>query len=62
MISPLPSDGDRILVDANTNTISLLISDEELDERKKQWVKSEKRELPVKRGVLFRYARDVKVS
>lgn len=52
----LVNDGDIITIDAETNTISLEVSDEELQLRKKQW-KAPK--LKVERGVLYKYARTV---
>jgi dihydroxy-acid dehydratase len=47
--------GDKIIIDAEKNTIDVLVSDEVLDERKKSWVP---KELP-KRGILAKYARTV---
>ncbi|GAB5565572.1 MAG: dihydroxy-acid dehydratase [Winogradskyella sp.] len=52
----LVKDGDTITIDAETNTISLEVSDEELQERKAQW---QAPDLKVKRGVLYKYARSV---
>jgi len=52
----LVKDGDQITIDANDNSIRLEISEEELQDRKKQW-KAPK--LKVKRGVLYKYARTV---
>ncbi|NRB60173.1 MAG: dihydroxy-acid dehydratase [Winogradskyella sp.] len=52
----LVKDGDTITIDAETNTISLEVSDEELKERKAEW---QAPDLKVKRGVLYKYARSV---
>lgn len=52
----LLEDGDTITIDAETNTISVAVSDKELVKRKKQWVKPD---LKVKRGVLYKYAKTV---
>ncbi len=48
--------GDLIRIDAESNTINLEISTEELDNRKSKWKAPE---LKVKRGVLFKYAKSV---
>lgn len=50
-------DNDRISIDVATNSITLHISDEEIAERKKGW---QTPELKVKRGVLYKYAKQVK--
>ncbi|PBK58851.1 dihydroxy-acid dehydratase [Armillaria solidipes] len=55
----LVKDGDRIVIDAEKRTIDWLVSEEEQERRKKEWDASDKKELNVKRGILFRYARDV---
>ena len=55
------SDGDKITVDAGTNTITWHVPDEEAATRRKAWEGRKKNELKVKRGVLYRYARDVAV-
>lgn len=52
----LVENGDMISINAETNTITLEISDEELEKRKKQWVMPD---LKVKRGVLYKYAKTV---
>jgi dihydroxy-acid dehydratase len=52
----LVKDGDVITIDAETNSISLEVSDEELNERKKSWKAPE---LKFKRGVLYKYAKTV---
>ena len=52
----LVENGDMITIDAETNTINVDISDEELQERRKLW-KAPK--LKFDRGVLYKYARTV---
>lgn len=52
----LVKDGDIITIDAETNTISVDVTDAELAERKKAWVQPE---LKFKKGVLYKYARSV---
>lgn len=49
-------DGDSITIDAETNTIQLEVSDEELEQRKQQWTAPD---LKFKRGVLYKYAKTV---
>ena len=48
--------GDQVTIDADENTLSADLSDEELERRRAEWVKPEIR---VKRGVLAKYARTV---
>jgi len=50
------NDGDVITIDAETNAITLEISEQELLKRKHQW---EAPELKVQRGVLYKYAKTV---
>ena len=52
----LVKNGDIISIDAETNTISVDVSDAELAERKKNW-KAPK--LKFKKGVLYKYAKTV---
>lgn len=52
----LVQDGDRIVIDADQNSISLDISDQELQQRKDQWAAPD---LKFKRGVLYKYAKTV---
>ena len=52
----LVQDGDRIVLDADQNSISLDISDQELQQRKDQWSAPD---LKFKRGVLYKYAKTV---
>lgn len=49
-------DGDMITIDAETNTISLEVSEAELEKRKQNWTPPK---LKVERGVLYKYARSV---
>lgn len=52
----LVQDNDRILIDAVNNNIELLVSPEEIAERRKSWKQPA---LKVSRGVLYKYARSV---
>ncbi|SNR16464.1 dihydroxy-acid dehydratase [Tenacibaculum jejuense] len=52
----LVKDGDVISINAQTNTINLEVSDEELEARRKEWKAPP---LKVNRGVLYKYARTV---
>ena len=52
----LVKDGDYITIDAETNTINLEVSDEELEQRKKDWKAPD---LKFNRGVLYKYAKTV---
>ncbi len=52
----LLKDGDVITIDAESNSINVDVSDEELAKRKKSWVQPE---LKFKKGVLYKYARSV---
>ncbi len=52
----LVKDGDVISIDAKLNTISLEVSEEELQKRKQEW---EAPKLKVENGVLYKYARTV---
>lgn len=52
----LVKDGDTITINAETNTINLDVSEEELLERKQQWTAPP---LKVNRGVLYKYAKTV---
>jgi len=58
----LVKDGDRIVVDATTRQIDWLVDNETKEVRRKEWETQGKRDLKFKRGVLYRYARDVAVS
>lgn len=48
----LVKDGDKIIIDADENVIDVLVSPEELAERRKLWKKPE---LKYKRGTLYKY-------
>jgi dihydroxy-acid dehydratase len=52
----LVKDGDKIVIDAINNTIDVLVSNEELEQRRKSWVKP-----PYKAssGLLYKYLRSV---
>ena len=52
----LVKDGDTITIDAESNSIQVEISEEELKERKKQWNAPK---LKFNRGVLYKYAKTV---
>jgi len=52
----LVKNGDEITIDAQTNELTLHVSDEELLTRKQQWHAPD---LKYKRGVLFKYAQNV---
>ena len=52
----LVQDGDMITIDAETNTISMDVSEEELQKRKQNWTQPK---LKFDRGVLYKYARTV---
>jgi dihydroxy-acid dehydratase len=58
----LVKDGDKIIIDSETRTINWLVSEEEQVQRKMEWEQSDNSKLNVKKGVLYRYARDVAVS
>jgi len=55
----LVKDGDRIVIDSDTRTITWDVPEEEQALRKKEWEASGKREYREKRGILYKYARDV---
>ena len=48
--------GDKIRISAEDNTINVLISDEELAERKAKWIAPEPKH---KKGILYKYAKTV---
>ena len=52
----LVKDGDKIAIDVPERNINLLVSDEELAERKKLWQKPEPK---IKTGYLAKYAKSV---
>lgn len=53
----LIKDNDIVRIDSIKNEINVLISDEELDERRKNWIQPPP---PVKRGALYKYHKSVK--
>jgi dihydroxy-acid dehydratase len=53
----LVQDGDTIEISATKNSINVMISDEEMAQRRKLWQQPEP---PVKNGVLFKYFKQVK--
>ena len=53
----LLEDGDQITIDAETNTLAVDLSADELERRRQQW---QPRPLPAERGVLYKYAKLVK--
>lgn len=52
----LVENGDEIIIDAETNSISVTISDEELRQRKANWKQPD---LKFNKGVLYKYAKTV---
>ncbi|KAG2150970.1 dihydroxy-acid and 6-phosphogluconate dehydratase [Suillus clintonianus] len=55
----LVEDGDPIVIDAKSRTIDWQVAEEEKARRRKVWEVSGKSALRERRGILFRYARDV---
>ncbi|KAG2742077.1 dihydroxy-acid dehydratase [Suillus brevipes Sb2] len=55
----LVEDGDPIVIDAKSRTIDWQVGEEEKARRRKVWEVSGKSALKERRGILFRYARDV---
>jgi len=55
----LVKDGDKIIIDSEARTIDWQVDEEEQARRKKEWIASGKREYREKRGILYKYARDV---
>jgi len=55
----LVQDNDIIEVDATTNSINLKVSDEEIAARRANWVQPE---LKVKKGLLYKYAKQVSTA
>lgn len=58
----LVKDGDRVIIDAASRAIDWLVEEEEKAARRKEWEASGKSALKERRGILYRYARDVAVS
>jgi len=57
----LVQDGDRIVLDADEKRIDWLVDEDTKKKRQAEWEKGS-HPLKERRGVLFRYARDVAVS
>ncbi len=55
----LVQDDDLIEIDAQQNTLKLLVDEKQLDQRKASWVQPE---LKAKSGVLYKYAKHVKTA
>ena len=55
-------DGDTIVIDAKSRAIDWQVGEEEKARRRAAWEVSGKSALKEKRGILYRYARDVAVS
>ncbi|KZT41449.1 dihydroxy-acid and 6-phosphogluconate dehydratase [Sistotremastrum suecicum HHB10207 ss-3] len=55
----LVEDGDRIVIDAEKRSIDWLVDEETQQQRRAKWEQGGTRPFRVKRGVLYRYARDV---
>ncbi len=55
----LIEDGDKIVIDAETNSLDVLISDQELEKRRKTWTAPP---LKVNKGVLYKYAKNVSTA
>ncbi|KAG1878290.1 dihydroxy-acid and 6-phosphogluconate dehydratase [Suillus subluteus] len=55
----LVEDGDPIVIDAKSRTIDWQVGEEEKARRRKAWEVSGKNALRERRGILYRYARDV---
>ena len=58
----LVKDGDKIVIDSVNREINWLVDDEEKAKRQKEWEASGLDQIREKRGILYKYARDVKVS
>ncbi|KAI0812706.1 dihydroxy-acid and 6-phosphogluconate dehydratase [Irpex lacteus] len=55
----LVNDGDKIVIDSVKREINWLVDEEEQARRKKEWEASGKNQIREKRGILYKYARDV---
>ena len=58
----LVKDGDKITIDGIERTITWHVDEEEQARRKAEWDAVGPREFREKRGILYKYARDVAVS
>ncbi|KAG7098805.1 hypothetical protein E1B28_000710 [Marasmius oreades] len=59
LLHSVSCDGDHIIIDSEARTITWLVDEDEQARRRKDWETSDKGKLNVKRGILYRYARDV---
>lgn len=57
----LVKDGDTIVIDTVSRTINWLVDEEEQARRRKEWEAAGPYEFREKRGILYKYARDVAV-
>lgn len=55
-------DGDKIVIDSDRRVIDWDVDEAEKARRRKEWEGTDKGQLIVKRGILYKYARDVAVS
>ncbi|KAI0930192.1 hypothetical protein AcV5_006973 [Taiwanofungus camphoratus] len=55
----LVKDGDKIVIDSESRTLNWLVDEAEQARRKAEWDAVGTREFRAKRGILYRYARDV---
>lgn len=55
----LVENGDKIVIDANSREINWLVDEAEQARRKTAWEASGKNQIREKRGILYKYARDV---
>jgi dihydroxy-acid dehydratase len=55
----LVHENDRIIIDATTNSINLIVSDEEIAKRRAAWVQPK---LRVTKGLLYKYAKSVSTA
>ena len=55
----LLQDGDVITIDAETNTLSVALSDTEIESRKKNWVQPPHK---FSKGVLYKYIKSVSTA
>ncbi|KAJ3999655.1 dihydroxy-acid dehydratase, partial [Lentinula boryana] len=57
----LVKDGDKIIIDTETREINWIVDKAEQERRSEEWKASGKGKLNVRRGILYRYAREVAV-
>lgn len=58
----LVKDGDKIIIDSHSREINWLVDEAEQAVRRKEWEASGKNQIRERRGILYKYARDVAVS